>query len=238
MIQSSLLFESVEQIYRRVFHELKPRTAIPEVTVTFRAYVHMDSNIELDREKKALRVRVSDQLERAPAPVHEALAYILLCKVFRKEVPKQYKRRYHLYTERADVREKSLLVRRVRGRKQITSAEGAVYDLEAMFDDLNQQFFDGRMVRPQLTWSPKRSRRMLGHWDPAHNAIVISKIFDHPEVPRFLVEYVLYHEMLHLKHPVEHRTGRRRLVHTKEFYADERKFPRYKEAVALVKRIH
>ena len=129
------------------------------------------------------------------------------------------------------------MLRRVRGRKQIVSAQGGTFDLDEMFEDLNRRFFDGLLPRPQLTWSPKRSRRMLGHWDPAHNAIVISKIFDHPKVPRFLVEYVMYHEMLHLKHPVEHRVGRRRLVHTKAFYEDERKFPRYKEAVALVKRI-
>ena len=238
MTQSSFLFESAEDIFRRVFRELKPRTALAEVTVSFRPYVHMDSNIEFDHEKKTLKVRISDQLEGAPALVQEALAHMLLGKIFRKDVPRQYKRRYHLYTERADVREKSLLVRRVRGRKQIVSAQGAAYDLEEMFDDLNQRFFDGLLARPQLTWSPKRSRRTLGHWDAAHNAIVISKIFDHPKVPRFLVEYVLYHEMLHLKHPVEHRIGRRRLVHTKAFYEEERKFPRYKEAVALVKRIH
>jgi len=237
MIQTLLLFESVEDIYRRVFRELKPRTPLREVHVSFRPYVHLDSNIRFDHDKKVMKVRISDQLESAPASIQEALAWMLLCKIFRKETPEQYKRRYSLYTDRADVREKSLLLRRSRGRKQIVSAQGGTFDLGQMFDDLNRRFFDGLLVRPQLTWSPKRSRRTLGHWDPAHNAIVISKIFDHPKVPRFLVEYVMYHEMLHLKHPVEHRVGQRRLVHTKAFYEDERKFPRYKEAVALVKRI-
>ncbi len=237
MIQTALPFESVEDIFRRVFRELKPRTALKEVHVSFRPYVHIDSNIRFDHDSKVMRVRISDQLEGAPASVQEALAWVLLCKIFRKETPKRYKRRYSLYTERADVREKSLLLRRVRGRKQIISAQGSTYDLGAMFDDLNRRFFDGMLAQPQLTWSPKPSRRTLGHWDPAHNAIVISNIFDHPEIPRFLVEYVLYHEMLHLKHPIEHRTGQRRLVHTKAFYEDERKFPRYKEAVALVNRI-
>jgi len=237
MAQNLLPFESVEDIFRRVFRELRPRTALEEVQVSFRPYVHMDSNATYDREKKAISVRISDQLEGAPASVQEALAWMLLSKIFRKTVPKRHTRRYQLYTERADVREKSLLLRRVRGRKRIVSPQGGTYDLEEMFDDLNGRFFDGMLARPNLTWSPKRSRRTLGHWDPAHNTIVISRIFDDPAAPRFLVEYVLYHEMLHLKHPVEHRTGRRRLVHTKAFYEDERKFPRYKDAVALVKRI-
>ena len=236
MIQSSLLFESVEEIFRRVFRELKPRTAMPEFTVRFRPYVHMDSKIELNTERTHIEVRMSDQLESAPAPVQEALAHILLSKLYRKKIAPQYDRRYRLYTEREDVQRKSMLVKSARGRKQIVAAKGKAYDLEEMFDQLNEQFFDNLLTRPRLTWSPRRSRRTLGHWDPAHNTIVISRIFDHPNVPRFLVEYILYHEMLHIKHPVEHCNGRRR-VHTKPFYEDERKFPQYKEAVALIKRI-
>ncbi len=236
MIQSSLLFESVEDIFRRVFRELKPRTALPEIVVRFRPYVHMDSKIQLDDERTHIEVRISDQLEGAPAPVQEALAHILISKLYRKKIAPQYDRRYRLYTEREDVQRKSLLVKGARGRKQIVAAKGKAYDLEEMFDQLNEQFFDNLLTRPRLSWSPRRSRRTLGHWDPAHNTIVISRIFDHPEVPQFLVEYIMYHEMLHIKHPIEHCDGRRR-VHTKPFYEDERKFPQYKEANALIKRI-
>ena len=49
---------------------------------------------------------------------------------------------------------------------------------------------------------------MLGHYDPPHNAIVISRILDRPGTPRLAVEYVMYHEMLHLNHPAEHREAR------------------------------
>ena len=75
---------------------------------------------------------------------------------------------------------------------------------------------------------------MLGHFDPAHNAILISRIFDRPEVPRLVVEYIVYHEMLHLRHPVEHR-GASRCVHTREFKHAEQAFPRLAEARALLK---
>ena len=90
----------------------------------------------------------------------------------------------------------------MRGRKHLDSAQGRTYDLEALFEDLNQRFFHGLMARPQMTWSRDHARNSLGHYDPAHNAIVVSRIFDHPRVPRFAVEYIVYHEMLHLKHPV------------------------------------
>jgi predicted metal-dependent hydrolase len=116
------------------------------------------------------------------------------------------------------------LVRQIRGRKRIASAEGHVYNLDAIFDDLNLRFFHGLLARPQMTWSSERARNRLGHYDPAHNAIVISRVFDHPRVPRYAVEYIVYHEMLHLKHPVKLR-GSRRCVHSAEFQAEERMFP-------------
>ena len=56
--------------------------------------------------------------------------------------------------------------------------------------------------RPQLTWSEQNAKRSLGHYDAAHNTIVVSRVFDRPSSPRYAIEYLLYHEMLHLKHPV------------------------------------
>ena len=105
-----------------------------------------------------------------------------------------------------------------------------------MFDDLNAQFFGGLLAKPQLSWSPGKSRNTLGHFDPAHNAIIISRVFDEPKIPRFLAEYIVYHEMLHLKFPVEYNRRRRR-VHTTEFQQSEREFPHYAEAVELIKQL-
>ena len=128
------------------------------------------------------------------------------------------------YVSSHDMSAKAHLVRQVRGRKRIGSAKGIVYHLEEIFDELNPRFFHGLLARPRMTWSQVRSRRSLAHYDPAHNTIVVSRIFDHPLVPRYAVEYIVYHEMLHLKHPVKLR-GSRRCVHGKEFQAEERLFP-------------
>jgi hypothetical protein len=77
---------------------------------------------------------------------------------------------------------------------------------------------------------------MLGHFDPSHNAIIISRVFDSNRVPRVALEYVLYHEMLHLRYPVDHR-GVRRRVHTREFRAAENEFPRLCEAKEILKKL-
>lgn len=173
--------------------------------------------------------RLSDLLEGAPDAVLHALAHILLAKLYRKPIDRAQSARYRRYIASHDVAAKARLVRQMRGRKHIRSARGHHYHLEEVFDDLNLRFFDGLMGRPQLTWSRNHARSSLGHYDPAHNAIVISRIFDHPRVPRFAVEYILFHEMLHLKHPVELR-GSRRCVHSREFRAEENRFPELAEA--------
>jgi predicted metal-dependent hydrolase len=77
---------------------------------------------------------------------------------------------------------------------------------------------------------------MLGHFDPSHNAIVISRVFDQPGVPLLALEYVLFHEMLHLRFPVNH-AGARRRVHSREFREAEKKFPRFQEAKEMLKHL-
>ena len=233
-LQSSLFFESPGEIYLRVFRELKPRTALPEFRVEFCKFANADSSIRLKDGR--LHVRMSDLLEGAPAPVLEALAYILLGKLYRKDVPRIYAHRYRLYLNRRDVRRQAHLVRQIRGRKFLSGPAGQHYQLEEVFDRLNAQFFDGMMGRPELGWSRGVSRSMLGHFDPSHNAIIISRIFDRTDVLPLALEYVMFHEMLHLRYPVDH-AGARRRVHTKEFREAEKKFPRLKEAKELLKKL-
>jgi predicted metal-dependent hydrolase len=181
-----------------------------------------------------LRVRLSDLLEGAPENVLESIAHILLAKIYRKRVEPRHMARYRKYVAGHDISAKAHVVRQIRGRKLIDTPQGDIFHLEEIFEDLNSRFFHGLLARPQMTWSKIRSRRSLGHYDPAHNAIVVSRIFDHPAVPRYAVEYIVYHEMLHLKHPVRLR-GSRRCVHGKEFQEDEKLFPQVTQAKAFLK---
>jgi len=233
-IQSSLFFESPEEIYARVFRELKPRTPVPELRVDYRRFANADSFIRLEGGR--LEVRISDLLAGAPAPVTEALAHILLGKLYRKPVAPRYVHRYRLYLNRKDVRRQAHLVRQIRGRKFISGPQGEDHNLEEIFERLNRQYFDGLLGMPRLGWSRGASRSMLGHFDPSHNAIVISRVFDRPGVALLGLEYVMFHEMLHLRYPVDHH-GVRRRVHTKEFREAEKRFLKLKEAKELLKRL-
>jgi predicted metal-dependent hydrolase len=55
-------------------------------------------------------------------------------------------------------------------------------------------------------------------------------------MPRYVLEYIVYHEMLHLKHPVRLR-GSRRCVHSPEFQAEEKLFPGVADVNAFLKRL-
>jgi hypothetical protein len=233
-LQTSLFFESPEEIFTRVFRELKPRTALPGLSLEFCRFANADSFIKLQDGR--LEIRMSDLLSGAPAPVMEALAHILLGKLYRKPAARVYSYRYRMYLNRRDMRRQAHLVRQIRGRKFVSGPRGEHFNLEEIFERLNAGFFDGLLGRPQLGWSRGQSRCMLGHYDPSHNAIIISRIFDRERVPPVALEYVMFHEMLHLRYPVDH-SGSRRRVHTREFRAEERKFPRLKEAKEILKRL-
>ena len=221
-------------IYARIFRELRPRTPLPVIRVEFKRYASANAQVRL--ESGVLLVRIADTLAGAPETVHEALAEILLAKLFRRPVPAHSNDRYRRYLNRRDIRDSLDLVRQIRGRKRLEHPTGNHYNLEEMFEELNLHYFWGLMARPRLGWSPNASRTMLGHYDPSHNAIVLSRILDRADTPRLTVEYVLFHEMLHLRYPAEHR-GVRRCVHTKAFKEAEKQFERLAEAKALLKKL-
>jgi predicted metal-dependent hydrolase len=220
------------EIFHRSHRELRPGVPLPEMRVEFYPFANVNNTIRMRQGK--LHVRLSDLLEGAPERILDSIAHILLAKIFRKQIEKKYLTRYRRYVASHEVSAKAHLVRQVRGRKRITSPSGSIYHLEEIFEDLNRRFFYGLLARPQMTWSQVKSRRSLAHYDPSHNAIVVSRVFDHPRVPRYALEYIVYHEMLHLKHPVKLR-GSRRCVHGKEFQEEEKLFPELEKAKTFLK---
>ena len=219
-------------LLHETYRELRPRAPLPEFDLQFYPFANINNTIRLAEGR--MKLRLSDLLESAPEPVLKAIVHILLAKIYRKPIEPAHSSRYRRYIASRDMVEKAQRIRQLRGRKRIESAQGNYYDLDEVFDTLNTRFFYGLLGRPQMSWSGERSRRLLGHYDPAHNAIIISKVFDQARVPRLAIEYLVYHEMLHLKHPVKMR-GSRRSVHGKEFRADEEAFPHFEEAKLFLK---
>jgi hypothetical protein len=117
-------------------------------------------------------------------------------------------------------------------------ARGRCFDLQALFDELNQAHFQGG-IRARIGWGRQTARRRrksirLGVYDHKAREIRVHPALDRPDVPRFFVEYIVFHEMLHQLFPSDRHTGRQ-VHHPRAFRDRERAFPRYEAALAWEK---
>jgi hypothetical protein len=222
------------RLFEEEYRAIRPRAPIPPIHIRFYRFTSLNTTIRL-REGQ-LKIHLSDLLEGAPESVLRAIAHILLAKLYRKPLDPSHNTRYRRFASSESVLRQTERIRQMRGRKKISTSKGDYYDLDEVFEALNSRFFHGLMGRPLLTWSEHKARRLLGHYDAAHNTIMVSRVFDRKNTPRYAIEYLMYHEMLHLKHPVKVRGGRR-CVHPREFQMEEKLFPELELAKAYLKQL-
>jgi hypothetical protein len=217
----------VKKLFLDAFHHLGRNRGIPVIDVRFYPYAGLRHTIRV--RSGQVYVRLSDLIKDCPPEVMRSLAFVLVARLLGKKVPAVHERVYRDYTLTPDVMRSSDIARRHRGRKMISSAQGSAYDLEKMFSKLNRRYFDSGLEKPTLTWSQRKTRSILGHHDRVYETITISKSLDSAQVPDWFVEFILYHEMLHIKHAARMINGRR-YYHTSAFRQDERRFAKYDEA--------
>ena len=225
--RAGLTLAQIGRIFAAAYHRLESERPCPPIRVEYYRFVGINHTVRL-REGRLL-VRLSDLFRRAPAPVLEALATILLAKLYRRNLPREARAAYREYSNSPEMRRKAQASRRRRGRKLLAGPEGNRYDLTALFDDLNRQYFKGRMPPVRLGWSLRKSRRILGHFDPSHRSITLSRWLDHPRVPEVAVRFVLFHEMLHAKFLARSCFDVRN-PHSRRFREEEQSFRQHEEA--------
>jgi hypothetical protein len=154
---------------------------------------------------------------------------LLLSRVFRRKAPRSLVEPYLNYARSNRTRSRVSQMRRGRVRLASAGPQGRQFDLERMFEQLNKKYFAGALQRPNIGWSTRSWRRQFGCYDPGPNQILLNRRMDHPGVPQIVVEYVLYHEMLHVKHPTR-RSGCSLVSHSPEFRAEEKHFTDFARA--------
>jgi hypothetical protein len=127
-------------------------------------------------------------------------------------------------------------------RTRSLCGRGKVYDLDVLAGDVNQRFFRGRL-KVKVGWAPARARPRraarrrsirYGSYHRDANEIRIHPLLDDARVPRAFIEYILYHEMLHVVVPPERRNGRWS-YHPPVFRHLDRRFPDWPRMQALGK---
>ena len=222
----------------RIFHRMYTRLGCqgrpPRFVVEFYPYANLVHTIRL-REDVA-HVRMSDVLRTAPLAALEAAAAILLGRLYRRRPPRALLETYRSFSLARGTRHQVLRVRRARGQRLQVGPRGTFHRLAQLFAALNRRYFSGRLHRPRLGWSARVWRTQLGCFDPGLDQIVINARLDHAGVPQFVVEYVLFHEMLHVKHPMRAASCGLQ-AHSAEFRCEEKRFAGFDRARRFLARL-
>jgi len=221
-------------LFQRVFTRLGCEGRPPRFRIEF--YPYSSLVLTIRRREEAIYVRLSDLLRRAPRSVLEGAAALLLARVYRRKAPSELIEPYTEYARSHRTRNRIHRMRRKRVRSSIVHPKGRYFDLAAMFDNLNDAYFGGELKRPHVGWSTRTWRRQFGCYDPGPNHILLNRRMDRPGVPQCAVEYVLFHEMLHVKHPTR-RSGCSLVSHSRQFREEEKRFPDFARARKILDRL-
>lgn len=214
-----------KQITRFYREELKDFD-IKSLKIVFCPFKNLRHKIKV--EEGHVNVMLADAIKDAPLEVHQALAKILVAKLVKKKIKPEDKRIYFDFV-RTSKNVHAHLAQRIDAQPK-----GKYHDLKKIFDRLNKSFFEGKLTEPILSWSKRKNYRKLGHYNPFQKSIFISCLLDDAKVPTYVLEFLMYHEMLHIKHPCLDRNGRL-VTHTPEFRKEEKKFPYFEQAIKWLK---
>ncbi|KJU82000.1 Protein of unknown function SprT [Candidatus Magnetobacterium bavaricum] len=135
------------------------------------------------------------------------------------------------------IRNNSNRIKKVPHRTIPTTHQGRRYNLLDIYNQINAQYFCGN-INAIITWGrTTRKRRVktrrLGSYHGPSNVIRLNPVLDSVAIPKYVLEYVVYHEMLHAALNVAPSNGRRR-VHSNEFKQREKLFRYYDPAMAFL----
>jgi len=198
------------------------------ISAEFYPYRSLRHTIEWNR--KTITIKVGQYFNNAPDHIIEILAIILLAKIYKNKVDLKIRKIYNQYAHKLqeDIPKK---------RRKIPieyESDGMYFNLRFLFDKINKTYFENNLAVKYLGWSKNKSYTRLGYYDQERNLLVISKIFDSRKVPQNVVEFLLYHEMLHIMLPSQKINGRRK-IHTNEFRELEQRFPDFKQIEKWIK---
>ena len=118
----------------------------------------------------------------------------------------------------------------------IDNTEGLHHNLAQSFNRVNSEYFNHSLECPSLAWNKTFTYRKFGHYDRTHDALVISMSLDRKDVPEYVIDFVMYHELLHKK--IGSKWGKsNRISHTNEFYKYEKLFKQYEQSKTILNKL-
>ncbi len=205
------------------------------VTAEYKKYSSLKATFQ--RDGLHLYAKVSPGFAAGGRDVLVGLALDLTARVFSMKVPDNaYTQAYYAFRSDRSSSQLNNSLKRTHGRKRLLKAQGTWHDLNDIVLRMTREHALLQTLSvPKIGWNAKGGSRILGFYDESAHEILINSNLDQKRVPPYVLEYVVFHELLHAKHPVRHGRSRR-TVHTTEFKTEERQYPLYNEAMEWLKR--
>jgi hypothetical protein len=184
----------------------------------------------IQTKKGIRRITIHEAFIHAPRSVIKDLTNAVISPKKRPQ-----KLRIQRYADTEEFRETVLGIAMI-GVRLEEKTLGEVYDLEQVFMRVNDRYFQGRMEKPILTWNKVITSNKFGHYIPATDTLMISIALDRRDVPSYVIDQVMHHELLHKKLGAKVVNGRT-IAHTPEFRAEEKRFKHYNEAQAFLTKL-
>jgi len=210
------------------------------VNAHFKPFSSVRHKASVNRLQMQVEAEVSDAFRLSTREALTGLALDMCGRLFRRKVDNAYVRAFREFSKKGALFKLSDSMRQIRARKRRDNSKGAAFDLSEVGRSVMEKY--SRVLKldkmPAVFWNDKGGRRTLAFYDRAFDAVMVSRIFDSEKVPRFILEYLCFHEFLHSTYKPLYERGKsmRVIVHSNAFLSDERKFEQYAEAEDWLKR--
>ncbi len=111
----------------------------------------------------------------------------------------------------------------------VEKTKGIYFDLEESFNRVNSRYFAGDIKKPKLVWSRTFNCRKFGHYDFAHDIVMLNNSLDCAKVAACTIDFIMYHELLHKELGIK-GNGKNIVSHNKEFKMRENMFEQIDKA--------
>jgi len=204
----------IQESFQRLFPE-KEFSYITNVEYN-RRLSDFNANIKLERNK--ISVNLNLQWKDIEDEIKIGLIQSLLVRIFKKKVNTTNIELYNNF---------------IKNIPTLTPKTKTNPVLESSFNRVNQNFFENTIEQPNLTWGTA-SRRKLASYNFHDDTVTVSTIFK--DSREEILDYLIYHELLHKHHKFNHKNGRSHF-HTPKFRNDENLYPKKKEIDQEINRI-
>ena len=223
--------EALDGFYRQL-PLLSPKLKLGTISHSLEIEIFHSAYLFRSKQKdRKVYLEINEGFIQAPVPVKQVILEAAL-----KRRTSRRLNAIKSYTTQPAYREISSALQSNDGGNQL-AGRGQHFDLGTIYRKVNRDYFTNSLPQPRLLWSSRRTTRRLGAYHPESDTITINRRLDSADIPAYLVEYVMYHEMLHKKIGLKEVNGRR-YAHTKKFRDAEQKFESYAQAESLIKKLN